>query len=95
MAAFHLAWPPSHVPGSPETAGVYVGHRAHHLGLAECRLLARREVSLGLCLLTRCLGREGNRAAQPGGFGSTHVVRMDDKRELTDWEWMGVGRTRK
>lgn len=80
MADFYITWPSSRVCGSPGTAGINVGHRAYHPGLAECRLVASREVSLGLCLFTQCLGKAGKPAAWPGGFGSTQVMGMDYKR---------------
>lgn len=63
MADFYITWPSSHVRGSP---GINVGHGAYHPGLAECRLVASREVSLRLCLFTRVLrkGRETSTMAR-------------------------------
>lgn len=71
-----------------------MAHRAHHAGVAECRLVARREVSLGLRLLTGCVWEgQGRHAAQPRSSSPTQVMGMDSKRELIVRDWTyAVGR---
>lgn len=89
MAAFHLAWPPSRVPGSLEIAGVKVVTEHIPLGWQNAGCWPGWKSSIPIRLLAKVNRKAGDTAAQPGGFSSTQVMRIDYKRELTVWDWTG------
>lgn len=71
-------------------ADVSLVHRTHRSGVVGGRLVVRRKVSLGLCLLTWEFRKGRARLCRacvtlPRGSGSTQAVGMDWKTEFTVW----------